>query len=67
MHLVSTCVLLKISLYCGNKILMYLVDLAILNLVSCMVIMAGMSCEWWIMSCMLGSVVFDDEAFHVMT
>ena len=45
---------------------MYLVDLATPNLVSCMMIIVGMSCEWWIMSCMLGSVVFIDEAFHVI-
>ena len=43
-----------------------LIDLVVIDLVSCMVIMAGMLCEWWIMSYMLGSVVFNDEAFHVV-
>ena len=66
MHLVSVCVLLKISLYSGNRFCMYLVDLVFVNFVSCMVIMAGLSCEWYIMFCMLGNVVFSDEAFHVM-
>ena len=42
MHLVSACVLLKISLYCGNRFCMYFVDLVAVSLVSCMVIMAGL-------------------------
>ena len=45
MHLVRACVLLKINLYCGNRFCMYLVDLDVVHLVSCMVIMAGMLCE----------------------
>ena len=45
---------------------MYFVDLVFVNFVSCMVIMAGLSSEWYTMFCILGSVVFSDEAFHVM-
>lgn len=45
MHLVSVCVLLKTSLYSGNRFCMYLVDLVFVNFVSCMVIMAGLICE----------------------
>ena len=46
MHLVSAWVLLKINLYCENKFWMYLIDLDDVHLISCMVIMACMSCEW---------------------
>ena len=65
-RMVSACVLLKVSLYCGNRFCMYLVDLDAVHLVSCMVIMANVSCEWWIMYCMLDSVVLNDAVFHVM-
>ena len=41
-HCVSACVLLNISLYCGNKFCMYLVDFVAVNLVSCIVIIAGL-------------------------
>ena len=39
MHLVSACVLLKISLYSGNRFCMYFVDLFVVSLVSwiCMI------------------------------
>lgn len=43
MHLVTACVLLDIILY--HKNLMNLVDLVVVNLVSCMLIMVGMLCE----------------------
>ena len=66
MHLVSTCMLLKIILYYENRFWIYWVDLVVVNLVFRMMIMTGISCEWWIMSYMLGSVMFNDEAFHVM-
>ena len=41
---------------------MYLVDLVVVNLVSCIIIMAGFVC--WIMSCRLISAVFSEDAFH---
>ena len=41
-HLVIACVLLNISLYCGNRFCMYFVDFVAVNLVSCIVIIAGL-------------------------
>ena len=41
-HLVNACVLLNISLYCGNRFCMYFVDLVPVSLVSCIVIIAGL-------------------------
>ena len=62
MHLVSACVLLNISLYCGNRFCMYFVDFVAVNLVSCIVIIAGL----FAMSlCKFCKAVLRDEAFHV--
>ena len=65
-HLVSACVLLNISLYCGNKFCIYFVDFVAVNLVSCMVIIAGLFggfvMSWW----RFGRAVFNAEAFHVI-
>ena len=62
-HLVSACVLLNISLYCGNKFCMYLVDFVAVSLVSCIVMIAGLFViSWW----RFGKAVFSDEAFHVI-
>ena len=41
-HLVSACVLLNISLYCGNRFCMYFVDFIAVSLVSCIVMIAGL-------------------------
>ena len=65
-HLVSACVLLNMSLYCGNRFWMYFVDLVAVSLVSCMVIIACLFgvlvMSWW----RFGRAVFSDEAFHVI-
>ena len=65
-HLVNVCVLLNISLYCGNKFCMYFVDFFAVNFVSCMVIIAGLfgvsDMSWW----RFGKAVFSEEAFHVI-
>ena len=66
MHLVSACVLLNISLYWGNRFCMYFVDFVAVNLVSCMVIIAGLFGVLDISWCRLGRAVFSDEAFHVI-
>ena len=63
MHLVSACVLLNISLYCGNRFCMYFVDFVAVSLVSCIVIIAGL---FDISLCKFGRAVFRDEAFHVI-
>ena len=41
MHLVNAWVLLKISLYSGNRFCIYFVDFVAVNLVSCIVMIAG--------------------------
>ena len=65
-HLVDVCVLLNINLYCGNKFYMYFMDFVAVNLVSCMVIIAGLTgvfdMSWW----RFGKVVFSEEAFYVI-
>ena len=65
-HLVSACVLLKISLCFGNKFCMYFVDFVAVSLVSWIVIMAGLfvvlDIRWW----RFGRAVFSEEAFHVL-
>ena len=62
----SACVLLNISLYCGNKFCIYFVDFVAVNLVSCIVMIAGLfvvfDISWW----RFGRAVFSDEAFHVL-
>ena len=65
-HRVRACVLLKISLYSGNKFCICFVDFVAVSLVSCMVIIAGLVVVSAIMSCMFGRAVFRDAAFHVM-
>ena len=63
MHLVNVCVLLNISLYCGNRFCINFVDFVAVSLVSCMVIIAGFfAISWW----RFGRAVFSDDAFHVM-
>ena len=65
-HLVNACVLLNISLYCGNRFCMYFVDFVAVNLVSCMVIIAGLFGVFDISLWRFGRAVFSDEAFHVI-
>lgn len=66
MHRVSAWVLLNISLYCGNRFCMYLVDFVAVSLVSCMVIIAGLFTVCDISWCKFGRAVFKEEAFHVL-
>ena len=66
MHLVSACVLLKISLYSGNKFCIYFVDFVAVSLVSCIVMIAGLVVVFVIKLYIFGRAVFRDEAFHVM-
>ncbi len=65
-HLVSACVLLNISLYCGNKFCMYFVDFVAVSLVSCMVIIAGLFGVFDMSCWRFGKAVFNEEAFHVI-
>ena len=65
--LVSKCVLLKISLYFGKIFWMYLVDFVAVSLLSWIIIIDVLVCEFGIKSYMLGSAVFSDDAFHEMT
>jgi hypothetical protein len=65
-HRVSACVLLKISLYSGNKFCIYFVDFVAVSLVSCIVMIAGLVVLFVIRLYMFGRAVFIDEAFHVM-
>lgn len=66
MHLVSACMLLNISLYCGNSLYMYVIDLVAVSLVSWIVIIAGLF-GMFVMSCWrLDSAVFSDDAFQEM-
>jgi hypothetical protein len=65
-HLVSACVLLNISLYRGNRFCMYFVDFVAVNLVSCIVIIAGLLGVCDISLCRFGRAVFSDEEFQVI-
>ena len=65
--LVSKCVLLRMSLYFGKIFWMYLIDFVAVSLVSWIIIMAGLVCKFCIISCMLNSPMFSDDAFHEMT
>jgi hypothetical protein len=65
-HRVRACVLLKISLYYGNKFCVYFVDFIAVSLVYCMVMIAGLVMVFAIMLYMFGRGMFRDEAFHVM-
>ena len=58
--------LLKISLYSGNRFCIYFVDFVAVSLVSCIVIIAGLVVVFVIRLCIFGRVVFRDEAFQVM-
>ena len=66
MHLVNACVLLNISLYCGNRFWMYFVDFVAVNLVSCIVMIAGLFGMFDISLWRFGRAVLSDEAFHVI-
>jgi hypothetical protein len=63
---VGVLVLLKKSLYVGNKFWMYFVDLIAVSLVSWRAIMAGGRSLWVMSSCMLGSAVSKEATFQVM-
>ena len=65
-HLVNACILLNISLYCGNRFCMYFVDFVAVNLVSCIMIIAGLYGVFEISLWRFGRVVFSNEAFHVV-
>ena len=63
MHRVRACVLLKMSLYCGNMRWMYFADLLAVSFVSCMVMIAGkLSMSLW----RFGRAVFNELAFQVV-
>ena len=66
MHLVSACVLLKMSLNSGNRFCMYFVDLFAVSLVSWMCIIAVLFRELFIRLCRFGNAVLSDDAFHVI-
>ena len=65
-HLVKACVLLNISLYWGKRFWIYLVDFVAVNLVSCMVMIAGLLIMLLARFSRLGRAVFNEEAFQVM-
>ena len=60
------CVLLKKSLYWGNRFCTCLVDLVAESLVSWMVMIDGGCREFAIRSCRHGIAVLSEEAFHIM-
>lgn len=66
MHLVKECVWLKMSLYWGNRVCIYFVDLLEVNLVSRMAMIAGGAMGLLIRDCMFGKVVLREDAFQVM-
>ena len=66
MHLVKVCVLLKMSLYSGNKFCIYLVDLVAVSFVSCMFMIAVFVGVLFMRFCRFGRVVLSEDAFHVM-
>jgi hypothetical protein len=59
-------VLLKISLYSGNRFCMYFVDLFAVSLVSWICMIAVLFGELFIRLCRFGSEVLSDDAFHVI-
>jgi hypothetical protein len=65
-NLVRACVLLKISLYYGNRFCIYFVDFVAVSLVSCIMMIVGFVVVFEIKLYMFGRVVFKDEAFHMM-
>ena len=58
--------LLKMSLYSGNKFCIYFVDLVAVSLVSWMYIIAVLLKDWFIRLCKFGRAVLSDEAFQVI-
>ena len=65
-HLVSACVLLKMSLNAGKRFCIYLVDFFAESLVSWICIIVVLFGELFIRLCRFGSVVLSDDAFHVI-
>jgi hypothetical protein len=57
MQVVGECVLLKRSLYCGNNLCRYFIDLVAKRLVSWRAIRAGFGEQCVMNSCKLGSAV----------
>ena len=66
MHLVRVCVLLKMSLYSGNRFCIYLVDLVAVSFVSCMFMIAVFVGVLFMRLCKFGRVVLSDDAFQVI-
>src|ERR1700737_1493158 len=66
MHLVSACVLLKMSLNSGNRFCMYFVDLFAVSLVSWICMIVVLFSELFIRLCRFGNDVLSDDAFHVI-
>ena len=66
MHLVSACVLLKMSLNSGNRFCMYFVDLFAVSLVSWICIIVVLFSKLFTRFCKLGNHVLSDDAFHVI-
>ena len=58
--------LLKMSLYSGNRFCMYFVDLVAVSLVSWILTIAISVREWFIRLCKFGKAVLSDEAFQVI-
>ena len=65
-HLVSACVLLKMSLNSGNRFCMYFIDLFAVNLVSWICMIAVLFTELFIRFCKFGNDVLSDDAFYVI-
>ncbi len=65
-HLVRLRVLLKMSLYSGNRFCIYLVDLVVVSFVSCMFMIAVFVGVLFMRLCKFGRVVLSDDAFQVI-
>ena len=65
-HLVRVCMLLKMSLYSGNRFCIYLVDLVAVGFVSCMYMIAVFVGVLFMRLCKFGRVVLSDDAFQVI-
>ena len=66
MHLVSACVLLKISLNSGNMFCIYFVDLFAVSLVSWICMIVVLFRELFIRLCKFGNDVLSEDAFHII-
>ena len=66
MHLVSACVLLKMSLNSGNRFCIYFVDLFAVSLVSWICMIDVLFRELFIKLCRFGNDVLSDDAFQVI-